>query len=143
MDRMTRLLLGGAGLLAAAVVAYGFVPLSDGILQVWYDVVAATAMLLGLSACCTTDRRIAAGWLLVLGGYCGWVLGDVVWDVEQHLLPGRLPGTRRTASTSARTSCSARARWSWPAPAARARAWRPSSTPRSSPAARPCWPPCS
>ena len=91
MDRMSRLLLGGAGLLAAAVIAYGFVPLSDGSLQVWYDVAAAAAMLLGALGVAHHRPAHRRGWVLILVGYGGWVLGDLVWDLEQHLLPGRFP----------------------------------------------------
>src|SRR5215470_1696170 len=91
MDRKTRLLLGGAGVLAAAVIAYGFVPVADGILQVWYDVVAAAAMLLGALGVAHHRPAHRRGWVLVLAGYCGWVVGDVVWDIEQVVLPGHFP----------------------------------------------------
>lgn len=72
-------------LLTVAAVGYAFVPLSGFALTSYYDLVAIAAMGMAYRgvACHGPARR--RGWLLVLGGFSGWVVGDLVYAVEQQV----------------------------------------------------------
>jgi diguanylate cyclase (GGDEF)-like protein len=84
-------LLGLLGLLAAAIPAYVLVPLADGLHQAFYDVIAVAALSVGVAGVCLNRPQRSRGWVLVLAGYAGWVLGDLTWTVEQHVMPGHYP----------------------------------------------------
>lgn len=76
--------LVGLALLAAA---YSVLPLPGMALQTVYSAIAVLSLALafgGLHHHRPARRRV---WLLVLGGFSGWVLGDLVYVVETVLLP--------------------------------------------------------
>ena len=85
MDSFTRRALVVLGVLAAATVAYPFVPLSGDTWRVYYDVVAVGAMLLAVRGLAHHGPHRRRGWLLVIGGFSGWVAGDLLSAVEQNV----------------------------------------------------------
>ncbi len=54
--------------------------------DVAYDVLAAVCVGVGLLAARHLPTPVRRGWMLVLLGFGGWVLGDVVFSLEQDLL---------------------------------------------------------
>jgi hypothetical protein len=89
--RLPWILFAAWAALALAVPVYVLVPMSDSPHQVFYQVIATGALIvacLGLRRHRPVQRR---GWVLVLLGYGGWVGGDLMWTIEQHVLPGRYP----------------------------------------------------
>ena len=89
--RLPRILFAALGVLALAVPVYVLVPMADGLHDVFYQVIGTGALIvacLGLRRHRPVRRR---GWFLVLLGYGGWVAGDLMWTVEQHVLPDRYP----------------------------------------------------
>jgi hypothetical protein len=71
------------GVLAAAVVAYPFVPLSGDTWKVYYDVVAIGAILIAVLSVRRHCPRRRGAWLLLVGGFGIWVVGDLLATVEQ------------------------------------------------------------
>lgn len=88
MDLFTRRSLVLLGLLAVATVLYLFVPLSGVTLGVYYDVVAIGAMVTAYQGLAHHGAARRRGWLLMLGGFSGWVLGDLVYSVEEYVWHG-------------------------------------------------------
>jgi diguanylate cyclase (GGDEF)-like protein len=86
-----RLLLTLLGVLWLAVPVYVLIPMPDALHRALYVVVAALAVLIGFLAVRHHRPERRRGWVLVLAGCAGWVLGDLVWTVEQYLLPDRYP----------------------------------------------------
>jgi diguanylate cyclase (GGDEF)-like protein len=89
--RLPWTLFAGLAVLASAVPVYVLVPMPEGLHQVFYQVIATGALViacLGLSRHRPARRR---GWVLVLLGYGGWVVGDLVWTIEQHVYADRYP----------------------------------------------------
>lgn len=86
MDSFSRAVGAALGLLAAATLAYPFVPLGTGGLSVYYDTVAVLAVVVGFAGV-TRHRPVRrAGWVLVLAGFGGLVVGDLVFSFEQDVL---------------------------------------------------------
>ncbi|HZJ05396.1 MAG TPA: diguanylate cyclase [Nocardioidaceae bacterium] len=75
-------------LLAAAAVLYLFIPLSGSGLRNYYNVIAIGAMLVALKGVAHNRPSRRRGWLLVIGGFSGWVLGDLVYSVEEQVWQG-------------------------------------------------------
>jgi len=73
------------GVLAAATVAYPFVPLSGDTWKIYYDVVATGAILIALLGVVRNRPHRQIAWLLLVGGFGVWVLGDMVATGEQSL----------------------------------------------------------
>lgn len=69
--------------LAVATVAYPFVPLSGDTWKVYYDVVAIGAMLIAVLGVVRNRPHRQSAWLLLVGGFGVWVLGDIVATAEQ------------------------------------------------------------
>jgi diguanylate cyclase (GGDEF)-like protein len=90
MDSSSRRSIISLCVLAAATAGYLFVPLSGLALSSYYDVVAIGAMLLAYRGVARNGPARRRGWLLVLGGFTGWVLGDLAFAVEQHLWHGEV-----------------------------------------------------
>jgi uncharacterized membrane protein YfcA len=92
---------GGIALLLGLVVVYPFVS-GETVRGFWYDAVGALSV--GHAWLGVRHHRAAhpRAWLLVIGGFLGWVLGDVVSTLETstwHLAPGTwhlAPGTWRS-----------------------------------------------
>jgi diguanylate cyclase (GGDEF)-like protein len=72
------------GVLAAATVAYPFVPLSGDTWKIYYDVIAIGAMLIALGGVARNRPQRQAAWLLLVAGFGVWVLGDMVATGEQN-----------------------------------------------------------
>ena len=72
------------GVLAAAVVAYPFVPLSGDTWKVYYDVVSIGAILIAFVSVARNCPHRRGAWLLLVGGFGVWTLGDVLATVEQN-----------------------------------------------------------
>ncbi|HEY5248017.1 MAG TPA: GGDEF domain-containing protein [Dermatophilaceae bacterium] len=77
--------LTALGVLAAATVAYPFVPLSGDTWRVYYDVVAIGAMLIAFLGVAHNAPHRRRAWLFVIGGFGGWVVGDLMASVEQNV----------------------------------------------------------
>src|SRR5690349_7850014 len=90
-DLSSRTLLLGVAGLALAVPPYLFLPLSEVQHQVLYQVIAGLAVLIGFLGLRHHRPQRRRGWLLLLLGAAGWVVGDLVWAGEQSLLPDRYP----------------------------------------------------
>jgi diguanylate cyclase (GGDEF)-like protein len=71
------------GVLAAATVAYPFVPLSGDTWKIYYDVVAIGAMLIAYLSVTRNCTRRRSAWLLLVAGFGIWVVGDLLATVEQ------------------------------------------------------------
>ncbi|RYV51128.1 GGDEF domain-containing protein [Pengzhenrongella frigida] len=85
MDPRMRRNLAVLCVLAAATIAYPLVPLSGDTWRVYYNAVALSAVLIALSGVVfhrTPQRR---AWLSVIGGFCAWVLADLVATLEQQV----------------------------------------------------------
>lgn len=74
-----------AALLGALWIVYPLFPEGTPRL-LYYDVIGGAAILLGVLGTRHLARAARRAWLLVLVGYAGWVVGDVVFSVEQHVL---------------------------------------------------------
>ena len=90
-DWSARVLLAGLAGLALAVPVYVLVPMSEGRHQALYLVIAAAAVVIGFLGLWHHRPPRRRGWALLLLGAAGWVSGDLVWTLEQHLLPDRYP----------------------------------------------------
>ena len=79
------------GALLLLLVGYLGLPLDELSQRVWHDVTVIVAMTVGgwgLHHHRPVHRR---GWLLLLLGYGGWAVGDLVWLLESVLHPPRFP----------------------------------------------------
>jgi len=90
-DTSARVLLVGLALLALSVPGYVLVPMSENRHQALYLVIAGTAVLIGFLGLRLHHPERRRGWFLLLLGAAGWVSGDLLWTLEQHLLPDRYP----------------------------------------------------
>jgi diguanylate cyclase (GGDEF)-like protein len=100
LSRAHAVLLTVLAAVALTVPAYVLVPLPDLAHQAWYDAIAAIALVIGFLGLRLNRPGRSRAWLLVLLGYSVWVLGDVVWTAEQHLLPGWYPAPSDAAYLS-------------------------------------------
>jgi diguanylate cyclase (GGDEF)-like protein len=91
VDPASRRLTAAVALVAMSVVGYELVPAPETTRQLWYDVSALAAVAIGFAGLAHHRPLQRRGWALVLTGYAGWVVGDVAWTVEQHVLPGVYP----------------------------------------------------
>jgi diguanylate cyclase (GGDEF)-like protein len=91
LRRRQILLFALLGILALNVPAYVLVPASDTVRVFWYDAIAAVSLAVGFAGLRLHRPQHARGWLLVLVGYSGWVLGDIVWSIEQQVVPELYP----------------------------------------------------
>ena len=73
----------------ALLIGYAVLPLEELALRLWYDVTAVMAVVAGFLGLAARRPTHARGWVLLLAGLGGWVLGDVVWQVEAW--DGRAP----------------------------------------------------
>ena len=87
--------------LALGVAGYLVVPAPDVVKQFWYDGIAAAALAVGFAGVRHHRPQRGRGWVLVLAGYAGWVLGDIVWSVEQHVIPDVYPAPSDSVYLSA------------------------------------------
>ncbi len=84
-------LLGVLAVLMVLVVVYLAAPLPDRVHQGLYDAIAATALVTAVVGLRRHRPVRARGWVLVLIGYGGWVVGDLTWTAEQVLIPNTYP----------------------------------------------------
>jgi len=82
MDSVVRRALVPLGVLAAATVAYPFVPLSGDTWRIYYNVVAIGAMLIAFLGVARNSPSHPRAWLLLIGGFSVWVVGDLLATVE-------------------------------------------------------------
>jgi diguanylate cyclase (GGDEF)-like protein len=90
-DRTVVTLWATLAVLALALAGYLVVPAPDLAKQLWYDGIAAGAVAVGFAGLRRNRPQRGRGWVLVLAGYAGWVIGDLVWSVEQHVIPEVYP----------------------------------------------------
>lgn len=86
-----RALMLAIGALALIVPVYVVVPMPEGLHRTLYVAVAAAAVLIGFLGLWHHRPPNRRGWLLILLGCSGWVLGDLVWTIEQYLIPDTYP----------------------------------------------------
>lgn len=79
------------GVLIVSVPAYVLVPVPETVHLIWYDAIAVAALAVGFAGLRHHRPERRRGWLLILAGYSGWVVGDIVWGIEQHVLPDVYP----------------------------------------------------
>src|SRR4051794_3514687 len=77
--------------LVLAVPGYVLVPMPEPVQEALYLGIAAGGLLLGFLGLRHHRPRLRRAWLLVLLGGAGWVAGDVIWTIEQYLLPTQHP----------------------------------------------------
>ena len=71
-------------LLAALCCAYPLIP--QGTTRDWvYDGLGLACSAAGIWGASRLKRRLRLRWMLVLGGFAGWVVGDAVFSLEQHV----------------------------------------------------------
>jgi diguanylate cyclase (GGDEF)-like protein len=102
-DALTRrhvALFAALAVVALAIPAYALVPAPELVHQASYDAIAAFGLAAGFLGLWLTRPTRRRGWVLVLLGYSGWVAGDVIWTVEQHLYPGHYPAPSDAAYLS-------------------------------------------
>ncbi|WP_056680059.1 bifunctional diguanylate cyclase/phosphodiesterase [Angustibacter sp. Root456] len=83
---MSRARHAAVGALLLAVAAYVVLPLGEGVRGWAYEAIGVTAVALGGWGVRQQRLPRRRGWLLVLSGFALWVVGDLVWDVEQLVL---------------------------------------------------------
>ena len=66
------------GLLGALLVGYLVLPLDETAQRLWYNAVAILAMVLACFGLRVHRPAHLRGWVLVLAGFSGWVIGDLV-----------------------------------------------------------------
>ena len=87
----TTILMVLIALLTVSIPLYMFLPLSDPVLETWYNATAGSAVLVGFLGLRWHRPQHRTGWFLTLLGFSGWLLGDVVWAFEQRLIPEHYP----------------------------------------------------
>ncbi|HEY0698272.1 MAG TPA: GGDEF domain-containing protein, partial [Micromonospora sp.] len=83
-----RWLLGGT---TGLVACFAFLPLPLPALHVLYLVAAALAIAVGFRGVRVHRPSHPRGWLLLLAGFSGWVVGDLVWKVQSWYAPPPFP----------------------------------------------------
>jgi diguanylate cyclase (GGDEF)-like protein len=87
-ERESRWLLGGT---TGLVACFAFLPLPLPALHVLYLVAAALAIAVGFRGVRVHRPSHPRGWLLLLAGFSGWVVGDLVWKVQSWYAPPPFP----------------------------------------------------
>ena len=80
--------LGG---LVALLLAFAFLPLPMPALHVLYLVTAVATIVAGFRGVSVHRPPHPRGWLLLLAGFSGWVLGDLVWKIQSWSAPPPFP----------------------------------------------------
>jgi diguanylate cyclase len=70
------------GVLVALLLGFALLPLGGTPQKLLYEVTAVLAMATGFWGLRAHRPAHARGWRLVLAGFSGWVVGDLVWRVE-------------------------------------------------------------
>ena len=70
------------GVLVALLAGYAFLPLGETALKLLYDLTAVLAMATAFCGLRVHRAAHVRGWQLVLTGFSGWVVGDLIWLVE-------------------------------------------------------------
>jgi hypothetical protein len=70
------------GSLTALLAGYAFLPLPETALRLLYSSTAVLAMLAGFPGLLVHRPVHRRGWLLILTGLSGWVVGDLLWQAE-------------------------------------------------------------
>src|SRR4051812_27315577 len=89
--RFLRIMLGLLGLLAVAALAYVLVPMPEKLHQGLYQVIASGGVAVGFAGLRRHRPVRRRAWFLVLLGYAIWTSGDLMWTIENHLMPDRYP----------------------------------------------------
>jgi diguanylate cyclase (GGDEF)-like protein len=82
---------GVLGGLVALLVAFAFLPLPTNALHVLYLVTAVATIAAGFRGVSVHRPPHPRGWLLLLAGFSGWVLGDLVWKIQSWSAPPPFP----------------------------------------------------
>jgi diguanylate cyclase (GGDEF)-like protein len=77
--------------LAVAFVGYVALPLDGAVRQWWYNSAAVIALAVGLLGMRMHRPVHWRGWGLILAGFAGWVVGDLVWSVESAFYRSHYP----------------------------------------------------
>lgn len=89
MDRPGRPWLAGG--MTALVAGFALLPLPSPALHVFYLLSAVAMMVIGFRGVLHHRPPHARGWLLMLAGFSGWVVGDVVWKIQSWRSPPPFP----------------------------------------------------
>ncbi len=73
-------------MLLLAALAYLVLPWDSRDLTILYDIVAVGSIAVAYAGIIKHRPYRRAGWLLIVSGFACWVLGELVWTVENHLL---------------------------------------------------------
>ena len=68
--------------LVVLLAGYALLPLGETALHLLYDATAVLAMASGFSGVLAHRPAHPRGWLLLLAGFSGWVVGDLLWQLE-------------------------------------------------------------
>jgi diguanylate cyclase (GGDEF)-like protein len=77
--------------LAAGILLYLTLPMSDETAGYWYSTIAVGGVVTGYLGLRRHRPDGGRGWTLILLGYAGWVIGDALWSLEQQVFPGHHP----------------------------------------------------
>ncbi len=87
-DPFARRCLGPLALLTVAATMYPLVPLTGLTLMLYYNSIAISAMVFAFWGVLHHKPLRRRGWLLVLSGFCLWVVGDLVYNIELEVWQG-------------------------------------------------------
>jgi diguanylate cyclase (GGDEF)-like protein len=84
-------LLGGVGVLTLAVAAYPALPIDSTLQWILYTGIGVLCLALAGAGLLRHRPPHRRGWATLLLGFAGWVVGDMMWFVQQRLLPDTYP----------------------------------------------------
>ena len=70
------------GVLVVLLAGYALLPLGEMALYLLYDAIAVLAMATGFWGVLAHRPAHARGWVLLSAGFSGWVVGDLLWQIE-------------------------------------------------------------
>jgi len=86
MEAPRRLAWLGIGVLTMAVLVFSWGLVPQSVRDEWYNTVAVGALALACAGLAFHRPERRASWSLILAGFSGWVIGDLVFSVEDAFL---------------------------------------------------------